>query len=269
MKALRLCTDGVGNSKLESLLLPFSAYGATATDDDRARMPAPEVVREYVGVRGLRRADGSVEAAADARHLLVVASGSIDVAATDMSATLSPGDVLLVDDLSSTGHTLTYRGDSRLVRIDVADSWTPHGVVPPAIDDGQRDATTAGKVTELFVTDGQASFRPLDGLFTGEPGDSAIKPTLAVSFTSLSPGSFGDWHTEKASSLVLVLAGGFELEVGGGGGQVEVFRAGDVCLVQNRWGQGHITRTHGETRFAAVVVADEHLWVAPSLQPES
>ncbi len=267
MKSLRLCTDGLGNSKLESLLLPFSTYGPTATDEDRARMPGPEVVREYTAVRGLRRADGDVEGTPDGRHLLVVASGSIEVAATYTSATILPGDVLLVDDLSSTGHTLTSRGDTRIVRLDVTDAWAPQGVVPPTIDDGQRDAATTGKVTELFVSNGQGDFRPLDQLFGDGPGDTSSKPTTAVSFTSLSPDSFGDWHIEKTSNLVLVLAGGFELEVGGGGGRVEVFRAGDVCLVQSRSGQGHITRTRGETRFVAVVVADEHLWVAPDLQP--
>jgi hypothetical protein len=79
-------------------------------------------------------------------------------------------------------------------------------------------------------------------------------------FMGLSPDQFGDWHTEEATSLVVVLAGGFELEVGGDGGATEVFRAGDVCLVQDHSGQGHISRTHGETRFVAIAVPEEHVW---------
>jgi uncharacterized protein YjlB len=82
-------------------------------------------------------------------------------------------------------------------------------------------------------------------------------------FTCLSPDQFGDWHTEEATSLVVVLSGGFELEVGGDGGATEVFRAGDVCLVQDHHGQGHISRTRGETRFVAVAVPEEHVWQIP------
>ncbi len=259
----RLCTDGVGNSKLESLPLPFNAHGPTATDDDRAHAWSgrrPRVHRRPRTSPSCRRRRRAGERPVP----LVVAPGGIDVAATDDDATLRPGDVLFVDDLSSAGHTLTYR-DSRIVRIDVADSWTPHESFHRRSTTGSDEATD-GKVTEMFVADGQADFRSLDQLF-GRAGRDRSQADVGRVVTSLSPGSFGDWHTEKASSLVLVLTGGFELEVGGDGGHVEVFRAGDICLVQNRWGQGHITRTHGETRFAAVVVADEHLWVAPDLQP--
>jgi hypothetical protein len=171
-----------------------------------------------------------------------------------MRAELRPGDVLLVDDHSSTGHTLTYRGETLLIEVDVADEWVPEGVVPPAIEEGRRSADEAANVKRMFVADLKAHFGPLDELFSKDPGTNEDNQVLALSFMSLSPRSFGDWHTEERTSLVVVLAGGFELEVGGGGGSVEVFWPGDVCLVEDHEGQGHITRTHGETRFAAIVV---------------
>jgi len=259
VKSLRLCTDGAGSSKLESLPLPFLFFGPTATEADRARMPKPEVAVAYESVRLVRPRDGHREHGGDdrARRLVLVVSGGIDVCAGGMRASLRPGDVLFVDDPESAQHELGFEGDSRIVRIDVADSWEPNGVVPPALDESRRDGGPLLK--HMYVEEEQARFREADALFD----DGTPRPVARVMFMGLSPDQFGDWHTEESTSLVVVLSGGFELEVGGGGGAMEVFRAGDVCLVQDRHGQGHISRTHGETRFVAVAVPDEHVWGLP------
>ena len=256
MKSLRLCTDGAGSSKLESLSLPFLFFGPTATDGDRARMPKPEVAVAYESVRLVRQRDGHREQGGDdrSRRLLLVVSGGVRACAGDMRASLGPGDVLFVDDPESARHELRFEGDSRIVRIDVADSWAPQGLVPPALDEPRRDGGPLLK--QMYVEGEQARFRDADALFD----DGAPRPVARVMFMCLSADQFGDWHTEEATSLVVVLSGGFELEVGGDGGAVEVFRAGDVCLVQDHHGQGHISRTHGETRFVAIAVPEEHVW---------
>jgi len=254
MKALRLCTDGVGNSKLEALELPFLVFGPTATDADRARMPKPEVAVAYESVRLVGRAAGGDETGDGTRRLLVVVSGEVGVSAGGMRASLGPGDVLFVD-ADPAGHELVIGDAARIVRIDVADSWVPEGVVPPPLDEPRR-ADGESLLKHMYVEDGQARFRDAEAMFT----DGAPRPVTRVMFMCLSPDQFGDWHTEEATSLVVGLTGGFELEVGGDGGKTEVLRAGDVCLVQDHHGQGHISRTHGETRFIAVAVPEEHVW---------
>jgi quercetin dioxygenase-like cupin family protein len=257
MKSLRLCTDGTGGAKLESLALPFLFFGPTATDADRARMPQPGGAVGYQSVRLLGPIAGDNEGDDRTRRLLLIVAGGLRVSAGDMSATLRPGDVLFVDDPDSAGHELAIEVECRIVRIDVGDDWTPAGVVPPALDRPRREGGPLLK--HMYVADEQAHLRDAAVLFE----DVAPRPVARAMFMCLSPDQFGDWHTEEATSLVVVLSGGFELEVGGGGGAAEVFRAGDVCLVQDHHGQGHISRTHGETRFVAVAVPEEHVWQIP------
>jgi hypothetical protein len=71
---------------------------------------------------------------------------------------------------------------------------------------------------------------------------------------------FIDWHPEVVNNLAIFLSGELELESGGGGGAIEVFHAGDVCLAQDRTGEGHIDRTRGVTHVALIVVETENLW---------
>lgn len=245
MKSYWLVTDGAAGSRIESLPLPFTYAGPTMADADQRRMPPPELAKEVRAVRTLR----SVDSDAVGRRLLFVVSGSLTVATPEMTAVLAPGDVLFVDDLDSNKHTLTCHGDVRVIEADVTDSWTPQGSVAPLLADDER-ADAAPLLREMYVAGGQANFRDLTGFF---PGGAAVR---SMSFVTLSPGLFGDWHTEEAASVVVVLAGGFELEVGGVGGTL-VFRPGDVCVVRDQEGQGHRTRTHGETRFAHFVLAPE------------
>ena len=253
MKAMRLCTDGTGGAKLESLALPFMFFGPTATDADRARMPKPEVAVAYESVRLLGSESVGAEGDDRTRRLLLVVSGGVHVSAGDMAATLAPGDVLFVDDAESSGPELAFDGGSRVVRLDVAESWAPDGVVPPALDERRAEHE---RLLNMYVADDQAHFRDASAMFA----DAAPRPVAKAMFMGLSPDQFGDWHTEDATSLVVVLAGGFELEVGGDGGSSFELRAGDVCLVQDHHGQGHISRTHGETRFVAIAVPEEHVW---------
>jgi len=49
-----------------------------------------------------------------------------------------------------------------------------------------------------------------------------------------------DWHPCVTNQLAIALAGEMEMEVGGGGGAIEVFHAGDICLAEDRTGEGHM-----------------------------
>lgn len=258
MRTYHLGLDGAGAAKLESLALPFALYGATATDRDRERAPRPEIADQYSTVRLIKRPAGLVENTATVGHrrLLFIVSGSVELTTAYMAVVLSPGDVVFVDDLQSSTGVLTYGEDTRIIDVEVSHRWAPDGVVPPAI--AEPDVTS--KVVEIYVADEKANFRDAPKLFDLEVLDESPESVLGVSFLAFSPDLVSDWHTEAAISFVVVLSGGFELEVGGVGGEV-VLRAGDVCLVDDRTGQGHITRTHGETRIVAIRIPNEHRWV--------
>jgi quercetin dioxygenase-like cupin family protein len=217
------------------------------TADDAARAPRPELAIAHRTVHTSRRVTSD-----DGRRLVFVVDGEPSVMTTYMQTTLGRGDVLFLDGADRETFTISAGSDCRFVHLGVTDDWTPEGVVAPPIDDERGQPL----VQHMFVEDERAWFRDADALFD----DDAPRPVARAMFMCLSPDQFGDWHTEVATSLVVVLAGGFELEVGGGGGEAKVFRAGDVCLVQDHSGQGHISRTHGETRFVAISVPEEHVW---------
>jgi quercetin dioxygenase-like cupin family protein len=221
-------------------------FGPTATAADTAKMPPPELAVAHRTVRATSRVapDGS-------RQLLFVVDGEVEVTASYMRTTLGRGDVLFLDGTDPATYAISTSSGGRVVQLDVADEWAPEGIVAPSIDEEHGRPL----VQRMYVHDEQARFRSADELF-----DDVARPVSRAMFMCLSPDQFGDWHTEAMTSLVVVLAGGFELEVGGDGGSTQVFRAGDVCLVQDHTGQGHISRTHGETRFVAISVPEEHVW---------
>lgn len=257
MRTFHLVLDGAGAAKLEALALPFALYGATAADRDRERAPGPEATDEYRTVRLIARPAGLVENTATIGHrrLLFIVSGSVELTTAYMAVVLNPGDVVFVDDLGSSTGVLTYNEDTRIVDLEVSDQWAPGGVVPPAIE----EPDVVSKIVEIYVADERANFRDADGLFNRQEAGKSPESVLGASFLAFSPDLLSDWHTETEISIVVVLSGGFELEVGGVGGE-EVLRAGDVCLVDDRSGQGHITRTHGETRIVAIKIPSDHRW---------
>ncbi|MFC4946710.1 hypothetical protein [Pseudonocardia sp. GCM10023141] len=256
MRSFWMVTDGAGGSRLESLPLPFVHVGATMTDADRARTPDPSLAGQVRVVRPIRRRDGETTLGRDGatRRLVVIVAGSLAVVAGESNAMLVPGDVLFVDDAASGDHKLTWAGEARAVEIDVEDGWLPTGSVPPAVEDGGRGPGDAPRVDRIRVRDDKAHFDPFDTFFPA--GSEQVD---RFTFTCFSPGLSGDWHTEDRPNLVLVFAGGFELEVGGTGG-ARVFGPGDVCLIEDGHGQGHQTRIKGETRILVLALPDGHRW---------
>lgn len=259
MKTLRVGRDGQGGPRLEALPLPFLTPGPTATAQDQERSPEPSSMEAVRRVRAVSAPAESVEplAGGGARRVLLVVSGALQVVAPDMRATLGAGDVLFVDVPEPLAATAELRAGSPCTYLDVeVDSgWLPTGTVPPALEEGRRTARTAARVLRLASDGEYAHLSPLDDLFDPGPDQDAN----ALSFVCLSPGMRADWHTEPGVSLLVVLAGGFELEVGGTGGR-RTLRAGDVCLVEDFEGQGHKSSTDGETRFAVLSLPRDHRW---------
>jgi len=68
----------------------------------------------------------------------------------------------------------------------------------------------------------------------------------AVAVISSAAGWHGDWHPAPRRQLMIVLAG--ELEVRVSDGEVRRFGTGDVLLVEDTSGKGHVSTVTGNTR---------------------
>jgi hypothetical protein len=108
--------------------------------------------------------------------------------------------------------------------------------------------------------DDRSSFHDFPELF-GAPGRwSAVTPLIGFRFIGMAPGTFIDWHPEIVNNLVIIMTGALELEVGAGTNKIELFHPGDVCLAQDRTGEGHIDRVHGFVQVAVLIIEDADLW---------
>jgi quercetin dioxygenase-like cupin family protein len=71
-------------------------------------------------------------------------------------------------------------------------------------------------------------------------------------FFQLPSGWFGDWHPAPKRQFFCCLKG--QLEITAGDGEVRKFNSGDVFLLEDIRGRGHVTRVIGDAEFVAAVV---------------
>jgi quercetin dioxygenase-like cupin family protein len=83
---------------------------------------------------------------------------------------------------------------------------------------------------------------------------SVSKPAKAtgVVFLSSPGGWFGDWHPAPRRQFLIVLKGVFEIEISDG--EKRRFGPGEVLLVEDTTGQGHIARMVGTERVYVMAV---------------
>jgi hypothetical protein len=67
-----------------------------------------------------------------------------------------------------------------------------------------------------------------------------------------------DFHPCVINQIGLVASGELEVEVGSG--EKQIFRAGDICLSEDRTGEGHLNRIRGAMHTTNIVIETEHLW---------
>ena len=178
---------------------------------------------------------------------------------------LLPGDLFLVEADAAAWISARPSGDFRLMQVMVEPDWPgerarPVPTVPPASRPGK-----SGNFKRMVEGDDVRSYyHDFSNVFDKPGAWSALTPLIGFRFIVMAEDPFIDWHPEIVNNLVIVLSGGLELEVGGGrdgdGGAVEVFYPGDVCLAQDRTGEGHIDRMHGIVQVAVLVIEDHHLW---------
>ncbi|WGY00356.1 hypothetical protein QI633_17640 [Nocardioides sp. QY071] len=244
MTSYHLARHATGAPRLASLPLP--ALGPQAGVGD-ARPLGPAALAVSFG----ELAAGATSGPPDAATLRFVLAGELVVATVAGTARLVAGDVVLFDPTASPAVLEASGAAVRFVDLEVDAAWVPQGVVLPPLE---RAARAEPSSLRMDVEDGHAHL----AAFVPVP-DGSRQAVMNASFLCLPGEVASDWHTEEGISLVLVLAGGFELEVSGRGG-ARLLAAGDLCLVDDRSGRGHLTRTHGETWFAAITLPIDHAW---------
>lgn len=192
--------------------------------------------------------------------LTFVITGVVEVDTGDRGTiTLGRGDMFLVDAGAEIEGLVRGMGGCRLLQVAVDAEWPGDRARPP-----RQAQATGGNVEPNFkrmfkAADNRSRFRDFPELF-GPPGAwSALNPVEGLRFIGMAEDTFIDWHPEVTNNLVIVLSGALELEVGGGPGEVQVFRPGDVCLAEDRTGEGHIDRVQARVEVAVLVIADAHL----------
>ena len=266
MKALWIRTGEAGLPLVADLPLPFRRITRPIDPEIFRRQARGENVGKprLLPATGLqcRRTVGAHDDAGrviDGRGLVFVISGEVRVSAGGGVHLFRGGDLYFQDDLGGRAHRAECEGDCRLLFLGVADSWMPEGETggtgaAPAPADGRPLLRRMYK-----AVDDRSYFRDFAELFP-EPGRwTPPRPAVGFHFVHFPPGFEIGWHPEGVNNFVVMLSGALELEVGGDGA-IAVFGPGDVCLAEDRTGEGHIDRTHGETRMALIVFEDEHLW---------
>jgi len=81
---------------------------------------------------------------------------------------------------------------------------------------------------------------------------SAPIPAAQMVFISSPPGWFGDWHPAPRTQFWVQIAGQTEIEVSDG--EVRRFKPGDVVLLEDVTGKGHLSRVVSQEEIQGVFV---------------
>jgi hypothetical protein len=268
MKALWIHDDMAGSAAVRPLPLPYR----------RITKPIdPEIFRrqargEDVGRPRLHPTTGLSSRRTVGRHedrgpvtrgrgLVLVISGQVELWAGGRSLGIArPGDVYLQDQGAGQAHTAVCNGDCSLLFLGLESGWQPSGEVQTRASEDRPPDRSAPLLRRMYeAADGKSLFGGFPELF-GPSGEwTPPRPAQGFHFVHFPPGFFIDWHPEGVNNFVVINSGALELEVSGDR-RVEVFGPGDVCLAEDRTGEGHIDRAHGENRMVLVVLDNEHLW---------
>ena len=117
------------------------------------------------------------------------------------------------------------------------------------------------RYTRLYTTaDGETRFDSIDRelmpieFVSGAPPLFLSESLIAhnVSFFGAKDGWKSDWHASSGRNLFIVLSG--QWEVTSSSAETRIFAKGDVLLVEDTTGKGHISRVVGGEDSIAVLV---------------
>lgn len=267
MTAVRLARVGDGGLTAEDLPLRMpQASGVIDPEPYRVRArEGPALVESFDpsgGMRCLHLPNGGDTPLFDLpdRLLTFVISGSVHVETNRGTLVLRAGDLFLWDGGNSQAG-VTPGQDSRFVQVLVQPEWPgPKARALRPGSDSPRTGALPNCKRMVTESDQRSYFYDFDELFAQADRWSEMTPLIGFRFIGMAEDTFIDWHPEIVNNFVIVMAGALELEVGGTPGTVEIFRQGDICLAQDRTGEGHIDRVHGHVQVAVLIIADADLW---------
>jgi quercetin dioxygenase-like cupin family protein len=266
VKAVRITADVSGAYRSAPLAVPtVQRKGEVSADGYRSGSIPRANFNPNPGdaVRAIVLSDGNFTGLASRPGALLtfVISGDLTLTLDSSRYHLEPGDILLTDARSSSV-PIEARNQCRLLQIGVPADWPgagakvqqPGTLIP-------RPLARAPKLKRIYKgKDDKAYFTEFSELFP-KVLDEWGAPHAITGFRLLcwENGSM-DSHPCVTNQLAIALAGEMEMEVGGGGGAVEVFHAGDICLAEDRTGEGHIGRFRGVVHVVIMVLETENLW---------
>jgi hypothetical protein len=269
MKAIRVVTHRSGSLTIAELPLPTIQRKGVAAAERYRRQSKGEIPRgkDFNPVpsnflRAIVLSDGAFKGLASQPGALLsfVISGEVSLAAgPGQTSHLEPGDRFLVDAASAPRVVLDVRNQCRLLQIDVAADWPgPDAELQRPGTINPRQGTTANIKRICRGADDKAYFTDFPELFPQTPNQwSAPRPIAGFRMLCWEDGEM-DFHPCVINQLGLVASGELETEVGGG--ERQIFRAGDICLSEDRTGEGHLNRIRGAMHTTTLVIETEHLW---------
>lgn len=267
MKSIRIALQPDGGCGIVPLPLPTTRRTGTAGTDGYRQMAAGEPPKPEFrpnpsdALRAIRIGPGRFESLETQPGALLhfVISGEPKLVAGAEKCGLEPGDVFLSD--AGTASKIAIEGEARLVQIGVGADWP--GAAAELPDGGthtDRDGE-APKIKRIYTGDDEkAYYAEFPEMFAAPIGEWSA-PTPVTGFRMLRwEDGFMDWHPTVINQLAILSSGRMEFELGGGGGAFEAFHAGDVCLAEDRTGEGHRNRVSGVAYATIMVIDTEHLW---------
>jgi len=271
VKAVRVTVDQDGTLNIAPLPLPAARRTGEASAEryrQQAKGQLPRgnsfnpVPSDFL--RAIVLSDGKFQGLASQPGSLLsfVISGNVTlIAGPSQTCQLGPGDILLTDERSSPRAVLDVRNQGRLLQIGVATDWpgsdaeiqapgtiNPHKVPTPNVKrvyKGEDDKAYITEFPELFPN----------------ASNQWSTPRRIAGFRMLYwDEGWMDFHPCVINQIGIISAGELEVEVGGNGGAKEVFRAGDICLTEDRTGEGHLNRVRGGMFATNLVIETEDLW---------
>ena len=270
MQAVRITVEPNKTYRAAPLALPTQQRKGEVSAEGYRRQAKGAIPRANFNpnpadsVRAIVLSDGTFTALARRPGTLLtfVVSGDVIVGGGSSEiCRLQAGDILLTDD-GSASVPLEVRNQCRLMQIGVAAGWPgadaemqPPGTLIP------RPRGSAPKLKRINKgEDDKAFFSEFSQLFP-ETANQWSAPHAITGFRLLCwEDGFMDFHPCVTNQLSITLAGEMEMGVGGGGGAVETFYAGDVCIAEDRTGEGHFGRFRGVVHVVIMVIETENLW---------
>jgi hypothetical protein len=270
VQAVRVTVDPNNTYRIAPLALPSQQRKGEVSAEGYRRQASGAIPRANFNpnpadaVRAIALSDGKftgLAARSGALLTFVVAGDATLSSGSSQLCHLQPGDILLTDAPSSSV-PLEVRNQCRLIQIGVPADWPGAGA--EVQQPGTLIPRPPGRMPKLKRIykgeDDKAYYSDFSQLFP-PTSDQWSAPHAITGFRMIcwEEGSM-DWHPCVTNQLAIALSGEMEMEVGGGGGAVETFHAGDICLAEDRTGEGHIGRFRGVVHVVIMVIETEHLW---------